>query len=108
MKCPYCGVEMRRPRQRVRQLKSYRPPENCPTNDHILPKARGGQDVAENYRRVCLSCNRMRGAVGHCIGALACVRAVAGARNMNQLAVIRLWKLPTAEGRAGPSFAEGY
>jgi hypothetical protein len=72
------------------------------SRDHIRPRAWGGDDTAENRRLCCKSCNENRGTCGHCIGALACVRAVARdprRHNPSVRQLIRNWKLG-AIGRA--------
>lgn len=68
--CPYCGRAMvpKRPGD------WHRP--DAATRDHILPKALGGTLATGNVRVCCQRCNELRGALGHCAGALACFLAV--------------------------------
>lgn len=66
-KCPYCGLF-------AEKL----------TRDHIIPRAWGGTnrihyDVPiSNIRMCCQPCNSLRGAVGHCVGAMAAIRMIPG------------------------------
>lgn len=51
------------------------------TRDHILPRSRGGvwriYEDTINLRPMCAACNQNLSITGHCIGAFACVAAVA-------------------------------
>jgi hypothetical protein len=69
------------------------------TRDHIMPVVWGGSAsfygigiVDRVTRRMCHRCNSYRGAVGHCIGALACVLAVAGDECIKPSIIIRRWR----------------
>ncbi len=68
-----------------------------PTKDHIFPKLWGGANAAENYRIVCRRCNSLRAAMGHCVGAMACLRAIADDKKIkpwlvfNQIKRRKLW-----------------
>lgn len=68
LRCCYCHLKMRVP-----VVGGNRFPFR-PTRDHILPRARGGTLDGEtsNIRICCQRCNELRGALGHCTGALAC------------------------------------
>lgn len=68
--CPYCG----RPMVPKRPGDWHRP--DAATRDHILPKALGGMRGTDNTRICCQRCNELRGALGHCAGALACFLSV--------------------------------
>lgn len=52
------------------------------TRDHIIPRAWGGSDRLwhpdgpQNIRMICQDCNHLRGQVGHCVGAMAALRAL--------------------------------
>lgn len=48
---------------------------------------------SDNLRMCCQECNGLREAVGHCIGAMACVRTVARATACSDLHVARRWGL---------------
>jgi hypothetical protein len=61
--CPYCG----------RLMQGHR---HGPTRDRVMPGAWGGTYRADNIRVCCRRCNELRGACGHCVGALACVLSV--------------------------------
>jgi hypothetical protein len=50
-----------------------------------------GSDHIENLRMVCSLCNQSRAAAGHCVGALACVRAVLNRKRPTVGDVSRLW-----------------
>lgn len=63
------------------------------TRDHIYPKAWGGQDTlhggaVRNIRPMCQACNSLRGMVGHCVGAAACVLAVSNRRQRSPPGVV--------------------
>lgn len=89
-RCPYCRGLM---------LLTERGERNDPrrmSRDHILPRQWGGarlDGIANNRRFVCQHCNQMRAAVGHCVGALACVRVVAEDRCVLLREVLREWKM---------------
>jgi hypothetical protein len=85
--CPYCRCGMQRRRHRPGSIDPHRR-----TRDHIRPKAWGGSDSADNIRDVCRRCNEQRAVCGHCIGALACARAVACSRHASVASVIRQWR----------------
>ena len=86
MLCPYCGFAMERNKGGSTAGKTL-----MATLDHILPQVAGGSDHPENLRIVCQLCNGSRGATGHCVGALACVRAVLGRKRPTESEVSRLW-----------------
>lgn len=52
-------------------------PRHKPTRDHIRPRAWGGANALENLRVFCNECDQLRALAGHCLGALACARAIA-------------------------------
>lgn len=83
-RCAYCGREM---------FGDYGP-LGRPSNDHILPRARGGKDDPDNLRRVHQFCNCMRAEAGHCVAAMACGIAVANGRLANARFIIRGWFAP--------------
>lgn len=83
-RCLYCG----RVFDRVRRL------GNCaPSLDHIMPRSRGGRSTRDNLRTCCRRCNALRQECGECVGALACVLAVAG-RGSPSRNIARRWFLP--------------
>ncbi len=59
-----------------------------------MPKEWGGNDHFDNFRIVCQDCNSLRARAGHCLGALACVVAVAQSMRIKPLHVINRWRLP--------------
>lgn len=65
--CPYCKNPM---------SPSRKPAQQSRTRDHILPREWGGTDAADNIRKVCTTCNGLRALAAHCVGVLACARAV--------------------------------
>lgn len=69
--CCYCGRMMSAARPKPRNL----PRMSLATRDHVLPRVRGGTFAADNIRICCWRCNELRGALGHCTGALACFLA---------------------------------
>ena len=86
--CPYCRCGMQRPRKgQNRQQDPYRR-----TRDHIRPRGWGGSDTADNIRHCCGRCNQQRAQCSHCIGALACARAVARDTGAPVAQVIRVWR----------------
>lgn len=104
MACPYCGNIMIPPR-RCGLRPGRVPPSNMRTRDHIRPRAWGGADAADNRRYCCQRCNQLRAALGHCIGALACVIAVARDRRRPSRSigyVARSWHLLRAPLSAWP------
>lgn len=68
--CPYCGVPM------VRHCPASWNRSHVAIRDMILPKSRGGTLATGNIRICCQRCRELRGALGHCAGALACLLAV--------------------------------
>lgn len=60
------------------------------TLDHIIPRALGGPNVAENLRPLCKLCNVTLPMVGHCVGALACVRACVGRTTVSE--TLKWWR----------------
>ncbi len=79
------------------------------TRDHIMPRTWGGSSsfyglgiVDRITRKMCARCNALRGATGHCVGALACALAVANDECVPANLIIRRWKfssVPPAFGR---------
>jgi hypothetical protein len=72
------------------------------TRDHIVPQAWGGgdwlfshskEDGVSNIKLCCADCNVNRGMVGHCVGAMACVRAVGASTKRSFSDVTRAWNL---------------
>ncbi len=80
-RCPYCQHMM---------YGDYGPLGSA-NWDHIMPRARGGQDVPDNRRRVHQFCNCMRAEAGECVGAMACGLAVAAGNLANARFIIRKW-----------------
>lgn len=89
--CPHCGCVMQRQTaiSKPRRL----------SRDHILPVEWGGdntwgdENAPRNYRWCCQECNNLRGSIGHCVGALACVIAVARTSRQTTLFVAKGWGL---------------
>ena len=88
--CPYC----KRPMTSGKKV-------NNPTRasrDHILPRQWGGLDswgtehAPRNLRWCCQECNNLRAAVGHCIGALACLATVTP-HKASWLVIAQQWRL---------------
>jgi hypothetical protein len=52
-------------------------PRRRPTRDHIWPRAWGKGPPGFRQRVLCHDCNVLRGLAGHCLGMVACARAVA-------------------------------
>lgn len=69
------------------------------TRDHILPKAWGGAAMWLDHNRVwntvpaCFACNQLRAICGHCPGAMAALRAVAGNEEGHRfhIQIAQLW-----------------
>lgn len=106
--CPLCGVIMRE--------RHGSKPDSL-TYDHILPRERGGTlsmhgyahcrgigGPTRNRRIVCKHCNELLGQCGHCIGALACVRAVmtADAPPRSERSVLKAWGMYAVAKAASP------
>lgn len=49
--------------------------------------------AVSNVRQMCQACNDLRAACGHCVGAMACVRAVAVEVGQPPARIVRLWAL---------------
>jgi hypothetical protein len=64
------------------------------SKDHILPQEWGGNDHPTNLRQCCRECNELRARAGHCVGVLACVRAVARSTHQHPGMVLSRWRLP--------------
>ncbi len=79
--CPYCGFQMSKDKTA----------SNGATYDHILPLAANGSNHPTNLKVVCKLCNQSRAVAGHCVGALACVRAVLGRKRPTVGDVARVW-----------------
>ena len=100
--CPICGVVM--PQQPGTNTSAYMFRRSA---DHILPQSRGGRKKihgdTKNTRIVCQTCNELLACCGHCIGAMACVRAVT--RTMGPVKfpdkrmAMRWWKKMKTEDR---------
>ncbi len=86
--CPHCGCRMV-----ARNRRGKQPWEQCPTRDHILPREWGGRTTPDNLRWCCRRCNQNRVYTGHCVGALACVYAVAKSSGRSTLHVTQRWRL---------------
>lgn len=80
--CPHCGFQMSKDRSAT----------NGATIDHILPQAANGSHHRSNLRVICKLCNQTRAATGHCIGAMACVRAVLERKRPTVGEASRLWQ----------------
>lgn len=88
--CPSCGHAMSISARGHSSNSPYRR-----TRDHILPRERGGLGVmygdTRNIRIMCARCNGILADCFHCVGALACVRAVASNEpSAKQITVIRM------------------
>lgn len=81
--CPICGKPMIRQNWHVRR----------PSRDHIRPRELGGDDAPDNKRLMCQHCNSLRAFAGHCLGALACARAVADENPYAVLQILKSWRL---------------
>ncbi len=79
LRCPICGYQMMGERRR-------------PSRDRILPGAWGGTYRHDNLRIICQLCNAFRAAAGHCLGALACARAVARNARQNEVLMMQRWE----------------
>lgn len=66
--------------------------DSARTRDHIRPASWYGDDTDSNIRFCCALCNELRAQCGHCVGALACARAVAGDVGFSPRVVIRSWR----------------
>jgi len=97
VRCAYCGVAL--VNNGGRRVGSN---QRMATRDHILPKCEGGSLYlgwsiwppslrVRNWKWACPDCNGLRAACGHCIGAMACVQAVAKSVNMRPNVVLRAW-----------------
>lgn len=78
------------------------------TRDHIMPIVWGGSAsfygagvVDRNTRPMCARCKSLRGQVGHCVGALACILAVACDEALPARQVMRRWKFALARPAIG-------
>ncbi len=64
--------------------------------DHRLPRSRGASrlpDGVNNFRTMCQACNGLLAAAGHCVGAVACLRAVSDDMCSTPVAVFRKWRM---------------
>lgn len=84
--CPHCGFPMAPPARRGGPQTTL-----DASLDHIVPLCAGGSNNPENLRVVCKLCNQSRAVAGHCVGALACVRAVLGRKRPPVGEVARRW-----------------
>jgi hypothetical protein len=101
--CPHCGFEMTPTKSGETVATSL-----TETFDHILPLAANGSDHPENLRLICFLCNQSRAASGHCVGALACVRAVLGRQRPPVRDVYLTWRhWWTMVSRRCPAAARG-
>lgn len=90
--CPLCGASMVLSHE-VGRAHRYDHPHRM-SRDHILPREWGGAllgRIARNTRWCCQECNRDRASCGHCVGAMACARAVAKDRGVHLHDLLRLW-----------------
>lgn len=84
--CPHCGFAM------VPAARKAGPQTTLDASlDHIIPRAARGSHNPENLRVVCKLCNQSRAVTEHCVGALACVRAVLERRRPTTGEVARCW-----------------
>ncbi len=70
-----------------------------PSRDHIIPRAWGGQEYMNglsNLRVMCQECNSLRAMCGHCLGALAALRAVSEVECVVPGELARKWFRPAA------------
>jgi hypothetical protein len=82
-KCPVCS----RP-----YIKTSRK-DQAASRDHIYPRCYGSPvEGVINIRYMCVRCNGLRGTVGHCVGALACVLGAVGTTSVKPTTIIRRWK----------------
>lgn len=74
------------------------------SRDHIFPVEWGlvPDPDAINIRICCQECNSLRGNVGHCIGAMACVMAVARTERQGAHLVARRWGMYRAASLITP------
>lgn len=88
--CPQCGMSML-----VHPLGPDIKNPRRKSEDHILPKERGGLRImygdVRNTRIMCQNCNGLLASCFHCIGALACVRTVAAATRRPETTILHLW-----------------
>jgi hypothetical protein len=88
--CCYCRREM--VRSKGRGNKNYGG-ERRASKDHVLPSEWGGDTVPDNLRRCCQACNQLRAAVGHCVGAMACVMHIAKVDRIDPNFIARRWNM---------------
>lgn len=97
--CPMCGVLMRA-NSRLPNPSPYRV-----SRDHILPRARGGTaalpEGVRNERIICQSCNSDIQACCHCVGLLACVRAVAADSKTTKVVIMKRWRIGAVRAELG-------
>lgn len=78
-----------------------------PSQDHILPRSRGGTDVLHGDTRntviMCQGCNERRGKCFHCWAVVACVKDVARSELTDFWTVWRAWGLNHQQQAAVPS-----
>lgn len=96
MRCAYCRIPITRHRTR--------PHERRATRDHVIPQCEGGQLFltwslglppalrVRNWVWACGDCNVLRAACGHCVGAMACVVAVARSTKTRPNLILRAWR----------------
>ena len=88
--CPFCRYPLKSGRRRA-------------SNDHILPRVRGGTDIlygdVRNTRTTCQTCNLWLSQCGYCVGALMCVTAVAGWRRGAFARTYKQWGLGRIAGQ---------
>lgn len=83
--CRYCGCKF------ATNYHPARPPANAPTNQHILPTRRGGDDTLQNLRPCCQQCNLQLEAADDCPAALACAVAIVGGNDEIIKRLARSW-----------------
>lgn len=86
--CCYC----RRPMVKSKGRKNWGG-ERRASKDHILPSEWGGDSVPDNFRRSCQGCNQLRAAVGHCVGAMACVVHIGKVERIDPNFIARRWNM---------------
>ncbi len=96
LRCAYCQIELT-------TTSSALSHQRRATRDHIVPQMEGGTTFlawsyalppalrVRNWKWACGECNGLRAACGHCVGAMACLQAVASSVKMRPNLVLRAW-----------------
>ncbi len=95
-RCAYCKIEI----TTASRMLSH---QRLATRDHVIPQCEGEYLFlrwsyalppalrVRNWKWACAECNGLRAACGHCVGAMACVTAVAKSLKMRPNLVLRQW-----------------